>query len=152
MSTTIPYLLAKNAILMGFARFVGCRIRPSIVMLTPTVHDKPGHNRATWPVPTGRVLPLAFPSSTIWTQGPDLLSLDNLQNTSETRKSDKYAVTRKNQRKTSPTRKHGVEFPKRRVRGRKVDTVFICPFGGIFPSTVHLKVVYIGINSVRKHF
>lgn len=134
MSTTIPYLLAKNAILMGFARFVGCRIRPSIVMLTPTVHDKPGHNRATWPVPPGSSLPFAFPSSTIWTQGPDLLSaVGNLQNIRVTRKSDKYAVTRKNHRKSSPTRKHGFEFPKRRVRDQKVDTVFICPFGGIFP-------------------
>ena len=75
-----------------------------------------------------------FPSLTIWTQGPDLLApVYNLQNTRTTRKSDKYAVTRKNHRKSSPTRKHGFEFPKRRVRDQKVDTVFICPFGGIFP-------------------
>lgn len=138
MVIIIPYLLAKNALLMGFARFVGCRIRPSIVMLTPIGPRKPGHNRATWPVPTGRAPSLRLPLLDYWALGPWSRSIvtrhprqpakdrDNQQIGPECRNPQKLA-------KIQSTRKHGVEFPKRRVRDQKVDTVFICPFGGIFP-------------------
>lgn len=148
---------------MGFARFVGCRKRPSIVMLTPTVRQ-PGSNRETWPVHTGRPIP-SPPLLDHWAlgPGPDLLlpvarrhpaicTTCKYPRLSPTRKSDENAVTRKSHRRSIEPANTELNFRKTCPEAKKLIRSSSVRLVESFPSAVHLQVVYIGINSVRKHF
>lgn len=136
---------------MGFSRFVGYRVHPSIVMLTPTgwvkiVRYPPGDIYAVGSGDWFGFPLLVFETTRqgqIWCQ--PVISWTPSSNQQNRPILPQPVNTRQ-------TCKSAELHLRCRVPSSKVDTVFICPFGGIFPIKGHLEVVYTGINSDRKQF